>query len=67
MHRSLWGVKLKNVYGVIMENINTGKTFELFFDDPELMEIHIKVYDKKNYKIKEYLHEQQSLMFDIRD
>lgn len=54
-----------NMYGCRLRNKETGKEFSLWFDDPEEMELHIKLYSREVYEIVEYLHEQQELIFDI--
>ena len=53
------------MHGCRLRNKETGKEFALWFDDPEEMELHIKLYSREVYEIVEYLHEQQELIFDI--
>lgn len=55
----------EKLYGVVLENKQSGKTIELWFDDPEQMDKQISIFSRDMYRIKEYLHEQQELIFDI--
>lgn len=55
----------EKLYGVVLENKQTGKTIELWFDDPEQMDKQISIFSRDMYRVKEYLHEQQELIFDI--
>lgn len=58
---------MANAWGVVLEHKENLKTLQLWFDDPDEMERHIKVFAKDKWRIKEYLNEQQALIFDIQN
>ena len=58
---------MANAWGVVLEHKENLNTLQFWFDDPEEMERHVKVFAADKWRIKEYLNEQTSLIFDIEN
>lgn len=49
--------------GVLLENRDTGKQHEVWFDTEEEMEGIWNLWSLKNYKVVKYLNDQQTINF----